>query len=119
MQPNGSTSSLSGKQIYGDGSAVASGTDGGYGSKAALPGTGQTSNTFNNAEWYFPNYTSSNNKSFSVDAVQETNGTGAYAQLWAGLWSDTSAITSITLDIIEAGNFAQYSTAYLYGIKNS
>jgi hypothetical protein len=119
MQPNGSTSSLSGKQIYGDGASAFSGTDGGYGSKAALPGTSQTASTFNNVEWYIPNYTGSTNKSFSCDSVQETNATTAYAQLWAGLWSDTSAITSITLDIIEAGNFVTNSTAYLYGIKNS
>lgn len=73
-----------------------------------------TANTFSNAELYIPNYTSSNNKSFSVDAVTENNGTAITLALYAGLWSNTSAITSISFNqgsnTILAG-----STFYLYG----
>ena len=48
----------------------------------------------------------------------ETNGTTSSVALTAGLWSNTAAITSIT--ITSGGvNLAQYSTFYLYGIKNS
>lgn len=43
------------------------------------------------------------------------NGSG-YATLMSGNWRSTSAITSITLDP-NAGDFAQYSQAALYGIK--
>jgi hypothetical protein len=46
----------------------------------------------------------------------EQNGTTAYAELVAGLWADTSSITSM---LPAAANFAEYSTATLYGIKNS
>jgi hypothetical protein len=77
-----------------------------------------TASTFANNEVTIPNYTSSNFKSYSVDSVTENNATQAYAIFVAGLWSNTAAITSITLGLSSA-NFVQYSTAYLYGIKNS
>ena len=85
---------------------------------STLNSAGQTSNTFGNVEIYIPNYTGSNQKSISVDAVTETNATTAYAQLSAGLHTGTSAITQI--DVTGDGStFVQYSTATLYGIKNS
>jgi hypothetical protein len=77
-----------------------------------------TASTFANIEIYVPNYAGSNYKSISVDSVTENNGTLAYADLLAGLWSNTSAITAIDL-ILTSGNHAQYSTAYLYGISNA
>ena len=78
---------------------------------------GATASTFGNAEIYIPNYASSNNKSVSADFVSETNAADAIFGLTAGLWANTSAITSIKLT--PAAAFAQYSTATLYGIKNS
>jgi hypothetical protein len=64
----------------------------------------------------FPNYTSSNFKSFSADGANEDNTTSIYMGLTAGLWSQTAAITSLTLS---GANFAQYSTFTLYGISNA
>ena len=78
----------------------------------------QTASTFANNEIYIPNYVGSTYKSYSVDSVTENNATAAYLTLIAGLWSNTSAITSISLTL-NSDSFAQYSTAYLYGIKNS
>jgi hypothetical protein len=117
MQFNGSTSGYSDRRILGSGSTTSSdsnvyGTDEIYIGESA----GETS-TFSNIFIYIPNYTSSNNKSVSIDTVQEYNSTTAYAQLVAGLWSNTAAITSIKFINIQGGNFAQYSTATLYGIK--
>ena len=83
-----------------------------------MPTSGATANTFGNAEFYIPNYTSSNNKSFSVDSVTETNATAALAILSAGLWSQTSAITSITLTS-RNGSFDTYSTFSLYGLAST
>jgi len=82
--------------------------------------TTQTANTFGNLEVYIPNYAGANNKSFSVDSVQENNAsaTPAYAELFAGLWSVASAITTLKL-YINGQNLGQYSTAYLYGISNA
>jgi hypothetical protein len=95
-------------------SSSASDRYGGY-----IPSDARTASTFGNTELYIPNYTGSNNKSFSTDTVTEGNGS-AYEilGLWAGLWSSSAAISSITLSN-DSGNFAQYSTATLYGIKNS
>lgn len=113
---NGSSTSFSNKFLEGSGSAAASGSyqSGRY---LGVAGDGATS-TPNNGELYVPNYAGSTNKSFSVDAVGENNGTLAYADLGAGLWSNTAAINQITI-ACTSGNFSQYSTAYLYGIKNS
>jgi len=76
-----------------------------------------TANTFANSEIYIPNYTSSNNKSWSADGVIENNDTDSAQALIAGLTSIAAAITSITL-APNTGSFVQYSTASLYGISN-
>jgi hypothetical protein len=110
---NGSSSSFTGRRLYGSGSSAASDTTTTWaGFNSANNGT---ASTFGNTEVYFPNYTASSNKSFSIDTVQEQNGTTAYSGLSAGLWSNTAAITSITLTP-DSGSYAQYSTFSLYGI---
>jgi len=77
-----------------------------------------TSNTFGSAELYIPNYTLSNYKSFSLGSVTENNLSDAWLQMHAGLWSNTAAINRLTFTNV-SGGFAQYSTAYLYGISNA
>ena len=86
--------------------------------RVQLTGATATSNTFANFEMYVPNYASSNFKSTSIDAVGENNATDAYANLSAGLWSSSSAITSIKL-YFPSFNILEHSTAYLYGVKNA
>ena len=117
---NGNTSSVySERLLYGTGSAVGSATY--SGSESLLQhqnANTSTSNTFANIEFYFANYTSSNNKSISVDNVTENNGTYAVARFNAVLFSSTSVISSL-LFYPNTGNFMQYSTAYLYGISNA
>ncbi len=78
-----------------------------------------TASTFGNTEIYFPNYTSSNNKSFSVDGVSENNASAGWDVFNAGLASTTNAITDIKLTSFFGTSFDQYTTAVLYGIKNS
>jgi hypothetical protein len=113
LQFNGSSSNFSMRILYGTGSTSASTT-----SPADYAGeltySSQTANTFANNSIYIPNYTSANNKSYSMDSVQETNGSAANQVIGAGLWSNTAAITSITFNV--SGSFAQYSSATLYGI---
>ena len=78
-----------------------------------------TSNTFSNNEIYIPNYTTSNYKSISIDKTLENNSSSNYILGFvAGLWSNTSAISSITFTNA-SGSFVQYSTFYLYGVNNS
>jgi len=117
LQFNGSSTTYTGKRVLGTGSATGSSSDEYYYFANNL---NSTSDTFNNAEIYIPNYTSSNQKSFSVDSVQENNGTAALALLSAGLFNGTAVITSIKLlNNTGSYNLVQHSTAYLYGISNA
>jgi len=114
---NGVTTGYSLRQLYGSGSAAFSGTT------SAIPfdatGSTATANTFNNCEIYIPNYLSSNNKSLSLDLVTENNATEAYTELYAGLWSNSAAITSILITANSTFNWVANSTFYLYGIVSS
>jgi hypothetical protein len=114
---NGSTASFTTRFVFGDGSAVASSTSGSY--TAGVTGGNATANTFGSGELYIPNYAGSANKSVSLDTVNENNATSALALLGATLWSVTSAITSIALTPSFGTLWSQYTTATLYGIKNS
>ena len=113
---NGNATSYSSKVLYGTGSAAAS-FNGGSTSMDGNPSipSNYTASVFSNNEIYIPNYTSSNNKSVSMDGVQENNATLSLAQLAAGLWSNSAAITSITL----TAALAEFSEIWLYGISNS
>jgi hypothetical protein len=85
---------------------------------APQDGDTATASTFGNAELYIPNYTGSSNKSVSIDSVLENNATTAYAVLGAGLVTLTAAVTSIQI-YTTSQTWKQYSTAYLYGVKNA
>jgi hypothetical protein len=86
---------------------------------AVVGGSTTTASTFNNAEIYIPNHAGSNNKSISSDFVSEQNSSTVNSLgFYAGLWSQTTAINQLTLTST-SGNFVQYTTAYLYGVKNS
>jgi hypothetical protein len=118
VEYNGNASSYTMLRLMGDGSAAETAGGIATGQIAVIQGGNATANTFGNYELYIPNYTSANNKSFSVDFVNETNATTEYMGLYAGLWANSAAITSIKFTP-STGSIVQYSTAYLYGIKNS
>ena len=114
------TTNQSGRFIYGTGTTASSTTTSSGELRMDAPTSVSTSNVFGNANLYFPNYTSSNNKSFSMDAVNENNTTNAYFQiLHAGLWSSSAAITALEFLPTSGTLWVQYSTATLYGIKSS
>jgi len=115
---NASSTNYTNRSIYGDGSTTASSSSSTSG-MMWVNGSTETANTFANVELYITNYAGSNFKSSSNDAVMENNASATtYAGLQARLWSDTAAITSMTLTP-SVGNWVQYTTATLYGIKNS
>lgn len=114
---NGSSSSYSQRTIYGSGSGTASITETAINYRADAASA--TASTFDNTEIYIPNYVGSAYKSTSMDNVTENNATGAFAALYASLWSNTAAINRITLTPASSATFVQYSSATLYGIKNS
>jgi hypothetical protein len=111
---NGSTSNFSIRGLYGTGSGTGSFTTPSN-FVGELVGNSATASTFSNLEMYIPNYAGSNNKSYSVDSVGENNATTAQATLTAGLWSITTAVSSITFTP-NSGNFVSGSTFSLYGV---
>lgn len=79
-----------------------------------------SSSSFGTAVLYIPSYTNAYSKIVYVDAC---NGGSATTPFWqqAGCvaWSGTAAITSVSITTGVDAPFKQYTTAHLYGIKNS
>lgn len=81
-----------------------------------MPAASASSNTFGNMELYIPNYAGSNYKSLISDYAAENNSTSSWiVGMFADLWSNTSAITSLTIST-GGGSFVQYSLVSLYGV---
>lgn len=72
-----------------------------------------TASTFASTEIWIPNFQGSGFKPVYAQHMGQNNGT-QHAYLVAGIFTSTSAITSITLDGTDS--FAQYSTFSLYGL---
>jgi len=113
--------SLTFRNLVTEGSTtVSSYTSAGYGTggqvtSGAAPGNGATSGIFGSLELYFSNYSSTTlYKSYLVDSVM---GNALWFWQGANLISANAAITS--LSITSASNLAAYTSATLYGIKNS
>ena len=119
---NGSTGSIySYKQLYGY--TGGAGSTGGTDTKALvgqMPAASSTASTFDSSSIYIPNYVGSQNKSYSIDNAWENNSSTVWQlNMFAGLWSSTSAITSLSLFSNNSASFVQYSSAYLYGVSNA
>ena len=114
---NGSTASFTNRDVFGTGSSTASQTNNSRG--PFVEGNNYTASVFSSSDLYIPNYAGSSNKSIPPPPAIENNGTDAYAQLNAILWSNTAAITSIGFSTRNGTLWNQYSTAYLYGVKNA
>jgi hypothetical protein len=112
VQFNSSTTNFTGRYIYSDASTVSSGILARY-----IGSINSSASTFTNGSLYIANYAGTNNKSFSVDEVYGQPTTAGNLNLIAGLWSSSSAITSIRLEA--SAGFTQHSTAYLYGVSNA
>lgn len=119
---NNDTSSIySYRILYGTGSAAlsTSGSAGTFFWTGESTGSTATASTFGSTEIYIPNYAGSSNKSLSADFTSENNATAVIQGLSAGLYASSSAINRITLTGGSGFTFQQYSTAYLYGVKNA
>ena len=115
---NGTSTNESSRRLEGNGSSASSASNSLLLAYQAST-TDATASTFGNAELYIPNYAGSNYKSASNDGVSENNSTTAYAGFAANLWSNTAAINQVTFTPDSGTNFVQYSTIYLYGVKNA
>jgi hypothetical protein len=111
---NGSSAGFSGVRLIGSGLGTNSTTV--TNRVGLIASNAATANTFGNVAIYIPNYTSSTNKSYSVDSVGENNATESYQEIIAGLWSNTAAITSVTMKPQLTRNFVTGTTISLYGI---
>ena len=126
VQFNGTTSGYTYKTLQGEGSGTPASQDqSGLTTDGIVIGgvdnSNNTADSFGSNEMYVPNYTSANYKSVSGEGGSEQNATGVLMLFTAGLWSNTAAITSITLKPWVGSYFdwLANSTFYLYGISNS
>lgn len=121
IQIAGADTNLSYTRLVGDpSSSPSSGNGTGISWAGYTDGSTMTANTFSSGEIYIPNYASTTtNKPFSTVGMAETNATDARMMVVAGLYSSTSAISSITLTDISTANWVSGSSFYLYGIKNT
>ena len=88
-----------------------------YGSSA---GSGALANTFSNAEFYIANYAGATSKSASSEgAVANNVAASQQLSMATHLWTDTTAISSMTLVAGYGTIILENSTFHLYGIKNS
>jgi hypothetical protein len=116
MRFNGSTSGYSARGFLGitEQSSIFTYTDttilGGLTARST-----STANTFSNNAVYISNYTSSNAKSTSLDAVHENNAAAANQWFEAGLWNNSAAITEIQL-LVGSDSFTAGTSATLYGV---
>lgn len=106
------------KNLYGTGSASSSTSTDNYEGGGGTTDSATVS-TFSNNTIYIPNYTSTVNKSISVDSVTETNATAALVTLTTSTYAVNTAVTSITLTAEGGYNINAGSTFYLYGVSKS
>ena len=113
------TTNHSSTRLTGNGATAASnrGTNQGIIMPNVMPQTGVTGSPWCNAEVYIPSYGVSQNKPLSTFGVSEGNQTTAWIAVTAGLFSDTTAISSIVAT--GSTNFKSGSSFYLYGLRSS
>lgn len=117
MKFNTSSTSFSGRQFAYLNTATYTGTV--TRGVASIPAANATASAFGNAYIYISNYTSSRYKRYMVDNVRPNNSASVFeVSFYSTTWANTAAINGISFDNDNA-NFAEFSTATLYGIKNS
>lgn len=110
--------------LSGSGSGTSSYNQSNVGSGNTFLNAGYVTNSsdlasiFSNNFVYIENYTASTNKNWYVDGIDESNVTANSMQMISGLWSNSAVISSL---VISQGtdSYAEFTTATLYGIKNS
>jgi hypothetical protein len=112
LQLNGSSANFSALTMFGNGAAQTSSSANGNLCAFASIST-DTANTFGSAIIHITNYSAATQKVVAIESVTETNGATAYQLMESIVWNDTTAISSLSLNL---ANFAQYSSASLYGI---
>jgi hypothetical protein len=117
VQLNSTTANYSARQISNFGTTIST-TSTTSATGAYSVGNNAVANTFGNNEIYISNYTGSNFKSYSSDSNASTT-TNNRLDLRSGLWSNSTAVTSLNITPFDGSSFLENSTFYLYGINNS
>ena len=116
---NGNTASdKKGHYLYGDGGSAVSGAQVTTSVVFAGVGSAATSlaNNYGAGIFDFLDYAdSSKNTVMRCISGYDNNGSG-FISVDSGAWFNTAAVTSISV-VCDTGNWAQYTTAALYGIK--
>jgi hypothetical protein len=117
---NSTTSTYAEVLFYGTGTSVSSTNATVSTIQWASEGNSATAlaSSFSSNEIYIPKYTTATYKGIFTNGMTENNTTAADIYIDAGVWSNTAPVTSINI-IPSSSTFAQFSTFYLYGIKNS
>jgi len=116
VYPNGVTTDRNHIQLKGDGATVD------YLPRTRIAMTcaidTRTANTFGNSTLFISNYTSSADKLFSMDGVEENNAEDSDQDIITGIWNPTPAVAISSLEIRagSGGNLMSNSTFSLYGI---
>lgn len=117
---NGGSTTNTSRNLFGNGTTSVSANYSDAYTGIDVDGANAATSIHSNTQLYFPNYTSNDFKSYSAESIIENSATASYAQIGGGIWSSTSAINRLTFTIENAsGSFAQFSTAYLYGISRT
>jgi hypothetical protein len=115
IRPNGLSTNLSGRKLFGNGASA--GSDADTELYAVVTADGALANTFSNSEVYVPNYAGSTTKTFSIDSVPENNVSATFMAIHAALWNSSAAITSLTFLPIAGGTqLMTGSSITLYGV---
>lgn len=104
--------------LYGDGSTAQANTiSTTSGAIATIPGASALSNAFSGFCLDVLDYgDTTKNTVTRAFAGTDRNGSG-FVHIRSALWMSTSAVSTLTLIVFGGGNFSQYSTAALYGIR--
>jgi len=119
---NGVTSSVYSNTVLFANSATEQSTEEGVRAdlvNAWWPGSSASANSFGNVEIWIPHYASSHYKAFLVQSgtgTTETGNTEWIVGMMAGLYNQTTAISSIAVASGWGADLAEYSTFTLYGV---
>jgi hypothetical protein len=102
-----------GKNLRGTGSSVLTASGG---EQYLRSNSGDTASTFSNFSIYIPNYTTTADKTLSIDGVTENNASLAFASIAGVSISTGAAVTTLTIKDNNSGSLVQYSTFSLYTI---
>lgn len=121
MTFNGNTSGYSTRDLYGDGANGYASVNPYGRTNATYVGStsaaGSTADTFGTKSIYIANYAGATNKSVNTESAQERNASNPnYLEMLYGLWSNTAAITSLSLSSANSSSWVQHSSATLYGV---